>query len=269
MDGGGTSLRASATGTMTWRTAPQSRHPTCGMGRATAVGRLPMGRERKRRSSVDISAGVLNPVELPDPGQHRHQAQDLGRFLGIEPLPPPRRPSPSDSLPVGLQGHQPLQPPGRAAAGPETAPRPPLPVAGHEGLPLEQERLPQIRLDPGRGPTRSAAGSRWTAADSSGSPRARSPSTLRSAPPTFRVSVDGSRAQAYSKTSSHQETSRVLRSIRPTRATTSLAASVDPTDARKPTVRRFGRSDRRAQFVEAAETTPGDSGTADRYRLAI
>jgi hypothetical protein len=34
------------------------------------------------------------------------------------------------------------------------------------------------------------------------------------------------------------------RSIRPTRVTTSLAASVDPTDARKATVRRFGRSDR-------------------------
>jgi hypothetical protein len=39
----------------------------------------------------------------------------------------------------------------------------------------------------------------------------------------------------------------LLRSITPTRATTSLAASVDPTDARKTTVRRFGRSDRRAQ----------------------
>ena len=25
---------------------------------------------------------------MPDPGQHRHQAQDLGRFLGIEPLRP-------------------------------------------------------------------------------------------------------------------------------------------------------------------------------------
>ena len=28
------------------------------------------------------------------------------------------------------------------------------------------------------------------------------------------------------------------------------------------------RSDRRAQCVEAAETTPADSGTADRYRLS-
>src|SRR5262249_23434256 len=32
--------------------------------------------------------------------------------------------------------------------------------------------------------------------------------------------------------------------FRPTRATTALAASVDPTEARKATVRRFGRSDR-------------------------
>jgi len=43
------------------------------------------------------------------------------------------------------------------------------------------------------------------------------------------------------------DTPPLLRSIRPTRATTSLAASVDPTDARKATVRRFGRSHRRAQ----------------------
>jgi hypothetical protein len=35
-----------------------------------------------------LPAGVLDPVELPDPGQHRHPAQDLGRFLSIEPLRP-------------------------------------------------------------------------------------------------------------------------------------------------------------------------------------
>jgi hypothetical protein len=35
-----------------------------------------------------LPAGVLDPVELPDPGQRRHQAQNLGRFLGIEPLRP-------------------------------------------------------------------------------------------------------------------------------------------------------------------------------------
>jgi hypothetical protein len=35
-----------------------------------------------------LPAGVLDPVELADPGQHRHPAQDLGRFLGIEPLRP-------------------------------------------------------------------------------------------------------------------------------------------------------------------------------------
>src|SRR5215831_6997763 len=28
-----------------------------------------------------LLAGVLDPVELSDPGQHRHPAQDLGRFL--------------------------------------------------------------------------------------------------------------------------------------------------------------------------------------------
>jgi hypothetical protein len=37
-------------------------------------------------------------------------------------------------------------------------------------------------------------------------------------------------------------------SITPKRATTSLAASVDPTDVRKATVRRFGRSVRSAQL---------------------
>jgi hypothetical protein len=38
----------------------------------------------------------------------------------------------------------------------------------------------------------------------------------------------------------------MLRSIRPTRATTSLAASVDPTEARKTTVARVGRLHRSA-----------------------
>jgi hypothetical protein len=35
-----------------------------------------------------LPARVLDPVELPDPGQHRHRAQNFGRFLGIELLRP-------------------------------------------------------------------------------------------------------------------------------------------------------------------------------------
>src|SRR5262245_19038388 len=75
---------------------------TCPIGfsatRAGLLGQpLPQGIQQRHRIplrhltatlSRHLPAGVLDPVELPDPGQHRHQAQNLGRFLGIEPLRP-------------------------------------------------------------------------------------------------------------------------------------------------------------------------------------
>src|SRR5262249_44208164 len=48
-------------------------------------------------------------------------------------------------------GHLPIQPPGRATEGPETAPGAPVPLASDQGLPLDEEGLPEVRPDRVRG----------------------------------------------------------------------------------------------------------------------
>jgi hypothetical protein len=74
---------------MTWRTAPSGAtfHPRDGQNAGGGPAADGQGAEAALVGR-HLPAGVLDTVELPDPGQHRHQAQDLGRFLGIEPLRP-------------------------------------------------------------------------------------------------------------------------------------------------------------------------------------